>query len=196
MSKAKVWGIGLGRTGTRSLCEALRILGYEKLRHVPPYIQDLDDLEAAAEGICVSHYRYLDLRFPNSKFVLTTRDLDSWLDSCKRAMEDFPKDRISPESPFYNAMIRNRCARYGALEFDSPTLTERFYHHHFDVVTHFRSRFDKLLILDFTKGEQWQKLCTFLDLEIPSVDFPFIRGRTGLGLPDDDAMANTHSSQK
>ena len=180
MSRTKVWGIGLGRTGTRSFCAAMKTLGYEKVVHVPPFIQDLDDVDVAAEGICMTHFQYLDIRFPDSRFVLTTRELEPWLDSCKRAFADFPKERISPDSPFYNAMIRNRSARYGTLEFDSQILTERFYHHHFDVVSHFRNQFDRLLIIDLTKGEQWQKLCAFLDLEIPSVDFPLIRGKTGL----------------
>ena len=180
MPRTKVWGIGLGRTATRSFCEAMKILGYEKVCHVPAFIQDLDDVDMAAEGICMSHFQYLDLRFPDSKFVLTTRELDVWLRSCKRAFADFPKERITPDSPFYNAMVRNRSARYGTLEFDEQKLTERYYHHHFDVVSHFRSQFERLLIIDLTKGEQWQKLCTFLNLEIPSVDFPLIRGKQGV----------------
>ena len=176
----RVWGVGLGRTGTRSLCDALRLLGYGNVAHVPPFINDLDKVDAGAEGICMSHFRYLDLRFPGSKFILTTRELEPWLDSCKRAMEDFPRERIEPESEFYNAMIRNRSARYGALDFDWHALIERFYQHHYEVVSHFKGRPDQLLVIDMTKGDPWKRLCPFLGVSLPDVAFPHISGKDGL----------------
>ena len=181
MNRKKCWGIGLGRTGTRSLCEAFKILGFENVKHVPPFMSDLDDVDAAAEGICMSHYAYLDLRFPDSKFILTTRNIEPWLDSCQRAMKDFPKERITPESEFYNAMIRNRAARYGSLVFDRNKLIKKYYQHHFDVVNFFSGREDQLLVIDLTEGiDQWEKICQFLTVDLPSEKFPQISGKQGI----------------
>ena len=149
MNRKKCWGIGLGRTGTRSLCEAFKILGFENVKHVPPFMSDLDDVDAAAEGICMSHYAYLDLRFPDSKFILTTRNIEPWLDSCQRAMKDFPKERITPESEFYNAMIRNRAARYGSLVFDRNKLIKKYYQHHFGTIKELKLQL--LMILGLKK---------------------------------------------
>ena len=67
----KMWGIGLGRTGTKSLCESLRLLGYEIL-HNPPGLKEISssNIDGAAEGTVAFHFKYLDLRFPDSKFIL------------------------------------------------------------------------------------------------------------------------------
>ena len=35
VSAAKCWGVGLGRTGTVSFCEALHMLGYSTVGHNP-----------------------------------------------------------------------------------------------------------------------------------------------------------------
>lgn len=159
------------------MCDALNLLGYENVIHVPPFLENLDNADAAVEGVCISHFRYLDLRFPGSKFILTTRELEAWLSSCEVAMSDFPKDRIGPDSEFYNAMIRNRSARYGTLEFKRDTLMERFYQHHYEVVSYFRSHKNQLLVIDMTKGDPWEQLCPFLGKEEPNVDFPHISGK-------------------
>ena len=71
----KAWGIGLGRTGTSTLCTAFQILGYKRVEHNPTFEQ-LADLDAAADNECVLYYKYLDYKFPGSKFVLTTRELE------------------------------------------------------------------------------------------------------------------------
>ncbi|MGJ8652857.1 MAG: sulfotransferase [Opitutaceae bacterium] len=180
IGNARVWGIGLGRTGTRSLCDALRLLGYENVVHVPPFMKSLDGVDAAVEGFCISHFRYLDLRFPGSKFILTTRELEAWLASCKRALEDFPKERMGSDDEFYNAMIRNRSARYGVLEYEREALVERYFQHHYEVVSHFKGRSDQLLVIDMTKGEPWAQLCPFLNLDLPNADFPHVSGMDGL----------------
>lgn len=181
IDKDRVWGIGLGRTATRSLCEALRTLGYDDVFHVPPFIESVDNVDAAVEGVCISHFRYLDLRFPGSKFILTTRDIDAWLASCERAMADFPHERIEQKNKFYNPMIRNRSARYGTLEYDRDVLLHRFYQHHYEVVSHFAGRMDQLLILDITKGRAWSKLCDFLEVDGGiHGDFSHISGKDGL----------------
>ena len=78
------WGIGLGRTGTNSLCEALRLLGYERVEHNPPF-ERLASLDGGADNGVLLFYKYLDYKFPNSKFVLMLRPLEDWLHSMEFA---------------------------------------------------------------------------------------------------------------
>ena len=80
--KYRVWNIGLPRTGTTTFCEALKILGYTKIKHNPRY-EHLNDLQAASDAGCVLYYKYLDYKYPNSKFILAQRDLASWLASAE-----------------------------------------------------------------------------------------------------------------
>jgi len=172
----KVWGIGLGRTGTKSLNKAFQILNYNTM-HNPNQIIDIDPMiDGAIEGAVLSDYKYLDLRFPNSKFILTTREIFSWLKSCKKAIKNlYPIDRFKESDEFYNAMIRNRSSRFGGLDYNEEQLITKYYQHHFDVVSHFKGRDDKLLIIDIMNGDGWEKLCPFLNIDIPNSSFPSIQ---------------------
>ena len=172
--KPKCWGVGLGRTATKSLISALKILGYENAIHNPGYFEELQKVDAAAEAGCQVFYKYLDARYPDSKFILTTRDLRSWLRSNKKAFDIYPMDRINTDSPFCDAMIRNRMARWNTLEYDKQTLIEKYYRHHLDVVQHFSTRPEKLLIMDIINGDGWELLCSFLAVPVPDILFPHL----------------------
>jgi len=170
--KHKCWGIGLGRTGTKSLIDALQILGYEKAVHNPPFFEDLIKLDASAEAGCQVFYKFLDAKFPGSKFIVTIRDLKSWLISNQEAFERYHIDRIDPSSPYYDAMLRNRMARWGTCSYDENKLIERYYAHHLDIARHFSGREDQLLWMDIVGGNTWDVLCPFLELPVPDCNFP------------------------
>lgn len=57
--RPKAWGIGLGRTGTTSLCDAFRMLGYKRVVHNPTF-NDLLSANAAADNGCILYYKFLD----------------------------------------------------------------------------------------------------------------------------------------
>ena len=124
----------------------------------------------------LTDFKALDLRFSNSKFILTSRPLDPWLASCKIAIEElYPHERLQPGSKFYDQMIRNRCARYGSLSYNEDTLIEKYYQHHADIIFHFKGRMEKLLIIDLTSSrDNWRPLCNFLNKPTPSIPFPRI----------------------
>ena len=172
----KIWGIGLGRTGTKSLVAALGELGYN-IQHIPAHLSDLmnPELDGTAEGTTAFHFRYLDLRFPGSKFILTTRCLNDWLASCRRAIEDlYPAQRFDDGelNEWADVMVRNRSSRYGTIDYNRDALIETYFRHQYEVVTHFKNRPDDLLIIDITKGEGWPELCAFLGCEVPNTPFP------------------------
>ena len=81
-----IFGIGLSRTGTTSLHHAFEILGIRSAPTSVALLFDPDDevlglYEAFTDNPIPFLYQRLDARFPGSKFILTTRDLDDWLRS-------------------------------------------------------------------------------------------------------------------
>ena len=164
--KHKAWGIGLGRTGTTSFCEALSILGYKNVVHNPTFEQ-LASLDGAADNGCTIFYKYLDYKFPGSKFVLLTRDVKSCLDSAEYIPGHEPVDRSE------DVIIMRRMLLYETVVFDREKFIETYHRHHADVRRYFAGRPDDLLELDVTTGDGWDELCPFLDLPVP--DQPFSR---------------------
>ncbi len=162
--KHRAWGIGLGRTGTTSFCDSLRVLGYQNVVHNPTFEQ-LSGLDGAADNGCTIFYKYLDYKFPGSKFVLLTRDLKPWLDSAEYIHDQGEVDRSE------DLVIMRRMLLYGTVVFDREKFIETYHRHHEDVRKYFHNRPDDLLEMDITTGDGWEKLCPFLGLSIPSQSF-------------------------
>ena len=175
MPKYRAYGIGLGRTGTRSLQKALQLLGYKEIVHNPPFLPDIVDKEAAIEGITLQSYPVLVELYPDAKFILSMRALDPWLASCKRAFAQFPKELISKDSPYYCAMVRNRLNRYGTVDFDEEKMVIHYFKYHYRVLSFFVNRAHQLLRFNLFDGGGWKQLCSFLECPEPIEPFPCIR---------------------
>lgn len=189
--KSKVFGLGLSRTGTRSLTAALHVLGYDTV-HYPIDRQTLDTLVrgdarfpllAHYDGITditVSpYYEELDRTYPDSKFILTIRDDESWLKSCQNhwtgrsAFEPPPSDALAEDHRVHMEIRRFlRAAVYASYEF-SPERFLRAHHRHIaNVKRYFEGRAHDLLVLDITRGDGYEKLAPFLGVPIPEQPFP------------------------
>ncbi|MEN0001807.1 MAG: sulfotransferase, partial [Pseudomonadota bacterium] len=91
MKRAKVFGIGLHKTGTSSLAKALKLLGYKVTG--PNGTRDADIAETYIRNAAkISSrfdafqdnpwpllYRQMDAMWPGAKFILTTRDSEAWI---------------------------------------------------------------------------------------------------------------------
>jgi len=164
----KIFGIGLSRTGTLSLATALRELGY-KVSHypkpplIPKLIKVLENYDCACDTPIAIAYKELDKIFPNSKFILTTRSLESWINSCR----NFKHFRVKLSSDQKTV----RLLLYNHNGFHEGKFRRSYIRHHREVKKYFKDRND-LLVMDFTKGDEWKKLCEFLGKEIPNKMFP------------------------
>jgi hypothetical protein len=167
----KCWGIGLGRTGSTSLCRALELLGYEKVVHNPKF-PELKTLDGGADSEVILFYKYLDYKFPGSKFVLTLRPLESWLSSQEYMVGKHPITSRNDDIP-----IMRRMTILGTVEFDRDKFTAAYHRHYADVRRYFRDRPQDLLEMDILKGDGWATLCPFLGLPVPPVDFPHLNAR-------------------
>ena len=178
MSQGKIFGIGLSRTGTTSLHIALLLLGkaaihypYSITRHwlEGDFSQSLiKDYDAITDIPTATYYRELDVSFPNSRFILTLRDEESWINSAKQ----FFNNTIPPSQ---DTILRDmiRLATYGSIRFEEKRFRRIYQEHNDSVKCYFENRPESLLTLDLTKGQGWKELCEFLDInDVPSYEFP------------------------
>ena len=158
----KLFGIGLSRTGTTSLTEALRILGY-KAKHYPDSEGEFDQFEALTDTPVAWRYKLLDGRYPDSRFILTIRDIPKWLKSCEHFFHHNEPDRLAQ---------LNRLMCYGTVPFDKDRFEAAYQSHLVGVQAYFANRPNDLLVMNIASGEGWEKLCAFLGKAIPNVPFP------------------------
>ena len=164
----KLFGIGLSRTGAKSLHEALEILGYRSL-FVTTYEElerGLPSFDAFTHTPLAAVYKDLDRRFPNSKFILTTREQSSWLASCQERIG------VSEAAGMPDDVRETQMRVYGIGGFDRDTFRRAYDRHMADAAEHFGGRPGCLLTMDVCAGEGWEKLCPFLGRPIPSEPFP------------------------
>ena len=171
ITRVPCWGIGLGRTGTNSMCEALRLLGYEHVTHNPPFEQ-LAGLDGGADNGVLLFYKYLDYKFPGSKFVLTLRALEPWLESMEWVYARRPAVTRAND-----IAIMRRMSIYESVTFDREKFAAAYDRHHADVRRYFVNRPADLLEIDFSERPGWEPLCTFLGLPQPEVPFPWLHER-------------------
>lgn len=143
----KILGIGLPRTGTYSLATAFNFLGYAT-KHYPETIEDIAKYQACSE--VRFEPKNLLKKYPNSKFVYTTRNIDDWLKSCRK----HSLHHKAEWNPFWlnpNDWIKIYEEKLRKIE-----------------------GMPNLLIMNVCQGEGWEKLCPFLGVEAPNKTFPFL----------------------
>ena len=172
----KVFGIGLNKTGTKTLGRCFEELGFLNTSY------NLELLMAYYEGntgIIYKHidkysgfedwpwplmYKELEKKFSESKFILTTRS--------------------TPEV-WYNSLVKHAkrtgptLARKLVYGYEDPFHHKehhiKIYNNHIrDVLEYFSDKPEKLLHVCWEDGDGWDKLCPFLNLSIPNKDFPHL----------------------
>jgi hypothetical protein len=182
----KIFCIGLNKTGTISLHEALEKLGFRSLHWGPPearqqiarakadgrpLVDDLVGYDAFSDIWLLSHnFDLLDRQYPGSKFILTTRELGGWLVSRRRHVE---RNLARKEEGKYSGTF---------LEVDEDAWTEQYHKHHARVHKYFAHRPDDLLVMNITAGDGYELLCPFLGLPVRQEAFPW-RHRLATPLP-------------
>lgn len=169
----KIFGIGLSRTGTKSLHKALQMLGLRSV-HMPRSDAEIDGADAANDISIAGAYRQLDLKYPDSKFILTVREIEGWLRSIEYHWRVHRKNRTE-----FSDKIR--MALYGTMAFDAEKLRAAYAKHVDGVMEYFKDR--EVLVMDIPAGDGWEKLCPFLGQEIPREPFPHLHWTFGRGQP-------------
>lgn len=172
--KAKVFGIGFQKTGTSSLQKALNELGYKTCGTRPDLLLDILSKRFKKVRKCVDQYdaffdhpwpqlfEFLDQAYPNSRFILSIRDEESWYQSVSNHIGNF----VSPIHEWIYGKGKS-------LVKDHKQNTLAVYRaHHQKVLDYFKDQPERLLILDLGSDLTWETLCPFLNIDIPDKPFP------------------------
>lgn len=172
MHAEKIFCIGFQKTGTSSMGKALEYLGYSVcgavgLRDpdIPNNIKSIafDQIEkydAFQDNPWPILYKELDAKYPGSKFILTRRNTESWINSVVGHFGSTPQEM---ERWIYGAPYP---------EGNQDVFIERYQRHNQEVLDYFADRPDDLLVLDIESGDLWQPLADFLGKEMPAEPFP------------------------
>jgi glycosyltransferase involved in cell wall biosynthesis len=175
--RPRVFCIGLNKTGTSSFHAAMEILGLKSLHWGGPAINQavraaldegrplLSGLDPAFEafsdiGLLTTHFDLLDEQYPGSRFVLTLRPLEEWIDSRRRHVE--------------RNILRRDAGEYEGrfLVVDEDLWREQWERQVLRARRYFDDRSD-FLEVDLTAGHGWGPLCELLDLPQPPEPFPW-----------------------
>jgi hypothetical protein len=172
--KTKVFCIGFHKTGTTSLETALTKLGYKVTGcfgtkdpdiankvHEMAYAK-VDKFDAFQDNPWPILYRELDERFPGSKFILTRRPTESWINSQV-------KDFATAETPMRRWIYGDNA---GCPAGNEEIYKARYERHNREVQEYFADRPDDLLVIDLPNDDGWSRLCPFLGHPVPDEPFP------------------------
>lgn len=191
----QVIGVGLGRTGTRSLKVALEKLGYAPCYHfldvftrpwiVPIWLKigkggSLDWVTlfrcfpAAVDYPFTTHYAQVLAAQPDCKVILTVREPEAWYTSARETI--------------YLLQVLARKWLPGGSKVGRTTIWHQIFHDRFEEKAYAIDAYlghiesvkqivpaDQLLVLDVREG--WEPLCRFLGCPIPGTSFPHANRR-------------------
>ena len=150
----RVFVIGMNKTGTTSLNQAFKDLGFTSV-HDHPF--DLEN-DCFSNGHYYVIYETLDKLVPNSKFILSVRDTKDWiLSRLKHCQQSYNSNAL------FNSVF--------TVERIKEWIQQRN-NAHSSILEYFKDRPNDLLIFDVCAGDGYSKLCPFLDVPICTKEFP------------------------
>jgi hypothetical protein len=179
-AQERVFGIGLSRTATTSLADALSLLGYNAAHWTNPLThQILSDtdfylFDASTDCSVSPEFERLYYLYPNAKFVLTQRNLDDWARSfwAHHRKVSWAGDMASFRKSFEARPFTDSEIEF-ALYTQGPDIRDSYRAFETRVRNFFADKPNgKLLNLDIAAGDGWPQLCAFLDKAVPDAPFP------------------------
>jgi hypothetical protein len=182
---AKVVGVGLPKTGTRSLGFCFRRFGLKhrsydmdlavqvKRHQLEPVLKDAEQYEGLEDWPWFAIYKELDLRFPRSKFILTLRkDTDAYVRSLRGHHE---RERVM-EPGFERPHWWDEVFGIEPSAWDYGASARRYEQHNRQVLEYFGDRIGTdLLVVCWETGDGWPEVARFLGKRPPDEPFPHLR---------------------
>lgn len=172
---SKIFGLGMPKTGTTSLANALRKLGYKHKGYTPELVENtklidkyLLSFDSFADLPWPIIYQHLHERFPSAKFILTLRSPDTWIKSC---VKHFGSENRKPYPHIGGEARKLALGAAWPIGYEDLYL-KRYEDHNTAVQNYFKKN---LLVVSWENGDGWPELCTFLNQPIPSEPFPHER---------------------
>jgi len=182
----KIFCIGFYKTGTTTLYDALRALGYHTVNgDTPGSYPGADDGETLIKQIDAGDYRLPTFEmfdafsdnpyfriwrqlygmFPDAKFILTVRDEDRWIESC---VKFYRHRRIRPMRVWMFGPHANPASSPQSRQ----VWLDAYRAHNAAVREFFAIRPQQYFEFDPTREGGWDRLCAFLGAPVPSLPWP------------------------
>ncbi len=183
----KVIGAGFGRTGTRSLKEALEILELGPCHHMmevfvhPEQVPfwdraalgenvDWNEIFAGYQSACdwpsCSFYKELAGVYPEAKVILSLRDPKSWYKSIAGTILPSMRKEGSRLPGIFGPLLIGEKTFHD--DFGEANMIAVYERHNEEVQCIIPK--DRLLVFEAQDG--WDKLCAFLGVPVPDVPYP------------------------
>lgn len=182
MVEGKIICVGMNKSGTSSIGAGLKLLGFGPLvgtgnttvRHkdlVMPILLRGDYEPALAFARDYRTFKdrpwnigrmpeLMDERYPDSRFILTERDPESWWRSIHHWM--------TVASPGSTRFILGQLR---VPSIDRDAMIAAYLAHNEAVKSRFAGT-GRLLVMDLARGDGWAQLCPFLGVPVPAKPFP------------------------
>ncbi|WP_448213424.1 sulfotransferase [Colwellia sp. MEBiC06753] len=170
MNHKKIWIIGLPRTATTSVCQAMLGLGY-KTAHTCYTQTCLNQAQVIADTPIFYDYPIFDQRFAGSKFINLTRELTNWLPSIRQLLLRMHTN-LQREDGGFNPYLK-RCFNevfkpLTLANIQSDDFLKHCYQRHQDAVQlYFTNRPNDLLTIDVSDDGSFNQLLKFLEISPP-----------------------------
>lgn len=179
ISNERIYVVSLPRTGTKTVCKMLSILGYN-VKHLPTVLHERfvkEGFTAFADTPCYAYSFAKEQTFNHAnKFIYIERNIDDWVSSFEGV--NLHKG--------YNLLMNLSLPEHinGVRLLDMKSLGEIFGYHKEYNQAHFKAKYiehkqqmqeilgERLLTFKITEG--WQPLCSFLNKEVPKDDVPHL----------------------
>ena len=201
-NQQKIFCIGQNKTGTTSLKVALKEFGYEfgnqttaellleswfrrDFKVILEYCKTAEAFQDIPFSLPYT-FQQLDMAFKNSKFILTERDSpEQWYKSLTKFHSKLWSNRIELPSEFElkkaEYCYKGFAYDYVKYVFNPPeydlynneVFMTNYINYNNSVKDYFRSRPEKLLVINVSNNDDYGRLCQFLDKKPRAVGFPW-----------------------
>ena len=188
---SKIFVLGYNKTGTKSLTEALEILGYnvfntgggtqdnfenivyDNLKSNCPILNGVDRYDCYIDWPIFEPtiFSHIIDEYPDAKYISLTRGYDDYVESVLRDKIKRLKDGIENSWNWLGVGDKEVFENYP--EYQKEWVKERVEFKHQSNLRWLEKK--KIGYLDLNicdDGDSWEKLCLFLDIPIPNEDFP------------------------
>gem|GEM_PF-5565419 len=152
-------------------------MGYDSHHFVPdlfgqPNWGFLEACDAVMDSPIPLIYREIDEKFPNAKYILTTREEDSWLTSMKWMLTHGKVIwNYSVELQKYHEEL------YHCFSYKEEILRKRWREYHAEIEEFFKDRPDDIHTINISEGFDTKALCDWLGKEHIDAPEPKVNAR-------------------
>lgn len=186
----KIFGVGIMKTGTKTLAEVLRRLGYDHCSYNKECLLLLLEGERTALTKIFYHYDSFDdwpwprlyreahAMFPDAKFILTVRKSeDAWYNSLLKHYDRGQKNLLASQKNIYKGLFG-----YESPHENKDAFIKAYIDHNNAVREYFKDQPNRMLEVCWEQGDGWGEICKFLDADLPQTTLPH-KNRGGIKKP-------------